>query len=35
MSVGEFAGWLVIAGGIGFIIGVLFDRIWQAFWSGD
>jgi hypothetical protein len=35
MTSGEFAGWMLIAGGAGFIIGVLFDRIWHLFWSGD
>jgi hypothetical protein len=35
MTPGEIAGWLLIAGGAGFIAGVLFDRIWTAFWSGD
>jgi hypothetical protein len=35
MTMGEAAGWLICIGLAGFVIGIIFDRIWLAIETRD
>jgi len=35
MTPGEIAGWFIIVGLAGFVVGILFDRIWLAIETRD